>query len=137
MAEKTVFSRIIDGEFPCAKIYESSNVFAFMSRHAIGPGHALVIPKLPESNFFKLDDKLIAEIVVVAKRIAKSIELEFNPKRVGLIVAGFDVPHAHLHVIPMHEYHDITSKGLLENTIEATPLNELEANAARIRRALG
>lgn len=136
MAEKTVFSRIIDGELPCARVYEDDQVFAFLSREAIRPGHTLVIPRDPVPSFFDLDDHVISSILRVAKRIAKAVEVEFCPKRVGLVVAGFDVPHAHLHVIPMKEYHDITSKRMLEDTIQETSIDELEANAVRIRKSL-
>ncbi|WP_339912294.1 HIT family protein [Symmachiella dynata] len=135
MADKTVFTRIIDGELPCAKVYEDDQVFAFMSREAIRPGHALVIPKDPVPDFFDLGDDVIVNIMRVAKQLAKAIESEFHPRRVGLVVAGFDVPHAHLHVIPMHEYHDITSKNILEDAIQETSMDELEANAARLRKA--
>ncbi len=132
----TAFSKIIRGELPCAKICETDRVFAFMALHAIRPGHALVVPKDPEPKFFDLDDNTIAEILRVAKRIGKAIEREFSPQRVGLIVAGFDIPHAHLHVVPMHEYHDITSKSMLDGLIEPAPMVELETTAAKIRRSL-
>ena len=107
-----------------------------MSRGAIRPGHALVIPKEPIPNFFDLNEETVLDIMRIAKQIAKSIEIEFNPKRVGLIVAGFDIPHAHLHVVPMHDYHDITSKQMLAGTLESSSQEELDQNAEKIRNSL-
>jgi histidine triad (HIT) family protein len=72
----------------------------------------------------------------VARRLAKVVRFLATPQKVGLLIAGFDVPHTHVHVIPLHHYHDITSKGLLDGSLTRTSSSELAANAARIAEAL-
>ena len=136
MTEKTVFPKTIDEELPGEKVTETENIFALMALEAIRPGHVLVIPKEPVPQFFDLDETVMNELMKVATRIAKAIEIKFKPKRVGLIVAGFDVPHAHLHVVPMHDYHEITTKEMLEGTLQKSSGEELELNAEQIRKVL-
>ncbi len=137
MAAKTIFEKLIDGELPCAQILETDDVFAFMALHAIRPGHVLVIPKQAIANFWDLEETLFQEIMLVAKQIAKAIDKVYRPQRVGMVVAGLEIPdHAHLHVLPVHDLYDITTRSMLEGTLQESSLAEREANAARIRAQL-
>ena len=137
MAGKTIFEKLIAGELPCARVLDTDVVFAFMALHAIRPGHTLVIPKRPVADFWDLDDAVIQQIMQVAKRIARAIEETYQPKRVGMVVAGLEIPdHAHLHLLPVHDLSDISSKSMLEGTLQEMPLSEREEDATKIRAAL-
>ena len=137
MAAKTIFEKLIAGELPCARLLETDAVFAFMALHAIRPGHTLIIPKQPVADFWDLDDAVIQQIMQTAKRIARAIEEIYQPKRVGMVVAGLEIPdHAHLHLLPVHDLSDISSKSMLDGTLQESPLAEREDNAAMIRAAL-
>jgi histidine triad (HIT) family protein len=119
MAEKVqdkncVYCKIISGEFTSTKVYEDENVLAFLSIEPINEGHALVIPKSHIENWLDLDETENKEIFVVAQKVAKNIKDKYNPKKVGLMIAGWDVPHTHIHVVPMDDKDDITSKKLLD-----------------------
>lgn len=109
-----VFCEIIKGNIPAYKIHEDDDIVAFLDIHPINPGHVLVIPKMHVNEFQDLDDKIYTDLMLKAKEIAKNIKLKLSPKRVGLMIAGFDVPHAHIHVVPMNDCHDVTSKKLFE-----------------------
>ncbi len=109
-----IFCKIINGEVQTPKIYEDDNIIAFLDIRPINEGHTLVIPKTHVPNFQNLDDETYVSVMRVVKIIANSIDERLKPKRVGLVIAGWDVPHTHVHVIPMQDYHDITSKRVLE-----------------------
>lgn len=111
-----IFCKIVSGQISVPKIYEDDEVVAFLDIHPINEGHTLVIPKKHVPDFQDLDDELYLSVMRVAKKIASAVNEKLKPKRVGLMIAGWDVPHTHVHVIPMHDYHDITSKRILENT---------------------
>ena len=97
----SLFTRIIQGEIPCHKIYEDENCFAFLEIRPINPGHTLVVPKKEVDYIFKVDDELLGRMMVFAKRIAPAIEKAVACKRLGIMVAGLEVPHAHIHLIPI------------------------------------
>jgi histidine triad (HIT) family protein len=99
----SIFSRIIKGEIPCEKILEDSRWFAFLDIRPINPGHTLVVPKLETDYLFDLDEENLAAGLPFAKRIAKALGRSVACKRVGMIVAGFEVPHAHLHLVPIQQ----------------------------------
>mgnify|MGYP001558852520 CR=1 FL=1 len=126
--DECIFCKIISGEVPTPKIYEDDEVVAFLDIRPINKGHTLVIPKKHVPDFQKLDDELYISVMKVVKRIASVVEEKLAPKRIGLVIAGWDVPHTHVHVVPMHDYHDITSKRMLESnpvTISEEELQEV------------
>jgi histidine triad (HIT) family protein len=99
---------------PSHKVYENDTIYAFLDKHPINPGHVLVVPKVHEPEFYKLNQGMYASLMNAVKLIASRVSDVMKPKKVGLIVAGWDIPHTHVHIVPMREYHDITSKSLLE-----------------------
>lgn len=103
----TIFTKIINGEIPCHKIYEDDRFLAFLDIRPIHPGHTLVIPKKEVEYFFDLDDELMKGIMLVARKIAHAIKKEVACKRVGVMIAGIEVPHAHVHLVPIHEVADL------------------------------
>jgi histidine triad (HIT) family protein len=103
------FCSIVDGEEPASIVYENNAVMAFMTIQPTRPGECLIIPKEHIDDFTDLDDDIASEIIVVANRIGRKIMEQFNPLRVGMIVHGFGVPHAHLILVPQHNFNDITS----------------------------
>lgn len=109
-----IFCKIIDGEIPSYKVYEDDRVLAFLDIHPINPGHILVIPKKHEPHFQNLDTETYTHLMGVVHQLSKVVDEQIQPKRVGLIIAGFDVPHTHVHIVPMQNYHDITSEAYIE-----------------------
>ena len=103
----TLFSKIIAGEIPGFKIAENEKFFAFLDIMPQRPGHTLVIPKVEVNNLFDLSDDYLSEMLVFAKPIAKAIEQSFPCNRCGLSVVGLEVPHAHLHLIPINAANDL------------------------------
>jgi histidine triad (HIT) family protein len=103
----TIFSKIIAGELPCFKIAENDKFLAFLDIMPLKEGHTLVIPKLEVDYIFDLDDKILGEMMVFAKEVAKLIEAKIPCKRMGVTVIGLEVPHAHIHLIPISTLEDI------------------------------
>ncbi|HWI94422.1 MAG TPA: HIT domain-containing protein, partial [Flavisolibacter sp.] len=103
----TIFSKIIAGEIPSYKIAENEKFFAFLDIFPLREGHTLVIPKVETDKFFDLDDKYLSEMLVFAKPIAHAIEKAFRCNRCGISVVGIEVPHAHLHLIPISSANDL------------------------------
>lgn len=103
----TLFSKIISGEIPSYKIAENEKFFAFLDIFPLREGHTLVIPKVEVDKFFDLGDEYLSELLVFAKPIAKAIEKSFRCNRCGLSVVGIEVPHAHLHLIPINSANDL------------------------------
>jgi histidine triad (HIT) family protein len=103
----TVFSKIIAGEIPCYKIAENENFFAFLDISPLRKGHVLVVPKTETDKLFDLPDSYLQEMLVFAKPIAKAIEKSFNCDRCGISVIGLEVPHAHMHLIPISNANDL------------------------------
>ena len=106
----TIFSRIIAGEIPCYKIAENDKFFAFMDINPVAKGHTLVVPKWENDYIFALEDDEIAEMMVFAKKVAKAIEKAIPCKRIGVAVIGLEVPHAHIHLIPITTEGDLDFK---------------------------
>ncbi len=121
--ENCIFCSISKGEVPTNKVYEDDQTFAFLDKHPINPGHILVVPKKHEPDFYRLDDSSYQALMSTVKKLSGLVQEKFNPHKVGLIVAGWDVPHTHVHIVPMHDYHDITSKSLMEGN-RANPSQE-------------
>ncbi len=103
----TIFSKIIAGEIPSYKIAENEKFFAFLDIFPLVMGHVLVIPKIETDKFFDLPENYLAELLLFAQPIAKSIEHSFNCNRCGMAVIGLEVPHAHLHLMPINSIDDI------------------------------
>jgi histidine triad (HIT) family protein len=103
----TLFTKIINGEIPSYKIAEDGLFYAFLDIYPQTEGHTLVVPKMEVDLFFDLPDELLHEMLVFAKPIAKAIEEAFDCNRCGLSVVGLEVPHAHLHLVPVNSAADL------------------------------
>jgi histidine triad (HIT) family protein len=103
----TIFSKIIAGEIPCYKVAEDANFYAFLDINPQQKGHTLVIPKQETEYIFDLDDKTLADMIVFAKRVAIAIKKVIPCKHVGVTVVGLEVPHAHIHLIPISKESDM------------------------------
>ena len=116
----TIFSRIIQGEIPCYKIAENDKFFAFLDINPVSKGHTLVVPKQETDYLFNLDDADLGEMMVFAKKVANAIEKAIPCKRIGVAVIGLEVPHAHIHLVP------ITCEGDLDFKKEHLKLSQEE-----------
>lgn len=103
----TIFSKIIQGDIPSYKIAENDMFFAILDIFPLQKGHVLVVPKIEVDKVFELPDNYLSELLVFAKPIAKAIEESFSCNRVSMITVGLEVPHAHLHLIPINGADDI------------------------------
>ena len=103
----TIFSKIINGELPSYKIAENDHFLAFLDVYPLVKGHVLVVPKTETDKLFDLDDTYLSEILVFAKPIAKAIEKVFDCNRCGISIIGIEVPHAHVHLVPINNANDI------------------------------
>ena len=104
----TLFSKLISGELPAHILHEDNTYFSFLDIRPMAKGHALVIPKREEDYFFDLSGDELSGILPFAKKVAKAIEKVVDCKRVGLSVVGLEVPHAHLHLIPLNAVSDMS-----------------------------
>ncbi len=128
----SIFSRIVAGEIPCYKIAENDRFFAFLDIRPLTKGHTLVIPKEETDYLFDLSDSDVADINVFAKQIAVAIKEAIPCKRIGLAVIGLEVPHAHIHLIPIQKESDL----LFSNPKLSLEPSEMETIAASIRKRL-
>lgn len=128
----TIFSRIIRGEIPCHKIAENEMYFAFLDIMPLAPGHVLVIPKVEIDYIFDLDEEILSGLLPYAKIIAKAMEKVMPCERIGISVIGLEVPHAHVHLIPLRTMDDINFSRPKMKMTNA----ELEAIAFKIRAAI-
>jgi histidine triad (HIT) family protein len=103
----TIFSKIIAGEIACYKIAENEQFFAFLDIFPLVKGHVLVIPKIETDHFFDLPDDYLTQMLLFAKPIAKAIEKSFPCNRCGISVVGLEVPHAHMHLVPINSADDL------------------------------
>lgn len=125
----SIFSKIIAGEIPCHKIAETENYLAFLDVFPLTAGHVLVIPKKETDNIFDIADEEFAGLHLFSKIVAEAIKKAIPCKKVGVAVIGLEVPHAHIHLVPINEVGDINfAKPKLKPTTE-----ELEAVAQKIR----
>ena len=102
----SIFTKIVQGEIPSYKIAEDENYYAFLDIFPLAKGHTLVIPKKEVDYLFDLDDNTLAGLNLFAKRVAKAIDKTIECKRVGVVVLGLEVPHAHIHLIPLNSESD-------------------------------
>jgi histidine triad (HIT) family protein len=103
----SIFSRIIQGEIPCHKVAENDKFIAFLDITPVAKGHTLVVPKLEVDYFFDLDNNLLAEINLFAKEVAAKLQRTVPCRRIGVAIIGLEVPHAHVHLIPLNTMADI------------------------------
>jgi len=103
----TVFSKIIAGEIPSYKVAENEDFYAFLDINPVAEGHTLVVPKKEEDYIFDLDDKTLGDMTVFSKRVAKALKEAVPCKRIGVAVIGLEVPHAHIHLVPITKESDI------------------------------
>ncbi|SRR5574344_772036 len=106
----TIFSKIISGEIPCYKIAETENCFAFLDISPLAKGHTLVVPKKEIDYVFDIEDKLLCELNIFAKQIAKAVQKAYPCPKVGIAVIGLEVPHAHIHLVPLNNVGDLDFK---------------------------
>jgi histidine triad (HIT) family protein len=115
----TIFSKIIAGQIPSYKIAEDEKFFAFLDIEPLVKGHVLVVPKLEVDKLFDVPDDYLAGMLVFAKPIAHAIEKAFNCNRCGISVVGLEVPHAHIHLVPINTANDLNfTKGKIKTTAE-------------------
>lgn len=106
----TIFSRIIAGEIPCYKIAEDDRFFAFLDINPVNWGHTLVVPKCETDYIFDIDDEELAAMAIFAKKVAKAIRKAIPCRKVGVTVLGLEVPHAHIHLVPLQNEGDMDFK---------------------------
>lgn len=127
----SIFTRIVKGEVPCHKLTEDEHYMAFLDVRPLNPGHALVIPKKETDYIFDIEDKLLSGLMLFAKKVAVAMKKEIRCKKIGIMVAGLEVPHAHIHLVPIQEVGDL-------NFARAKPManEQLAEIAQQIRRHL-
>lgn len=128
----SIFSKIVRGEIPCHKIAEDDRFLAFLDIHPLAPGHTLVIPKKETDYLFDLEDQDLGAMVIFSKKIAKALRAAVPCLRIGVCVIGLEVPHAHIHLIPLNHVGDINFERPKLNPSE----EELLVIAENIRRNL-
>ena len=127
----SIFTKIINGEIPCHKIAETEDFFAFLDVFPCAPGHTLVVPKKEVDYLFDLSDELYAGLMAFAKSLEPAIRKAVPCKRVGVAVIGLEVPHAHVHLIPMNSMNDMNFNSKIKISQE-----ELSEIAERIKAGL-
>lgn len=110
MMQDTIFTKIIKGEIPCYKIAENDDFIAFLDIMPLRKGHTLVVPKKQIDYIYDLPDSILAELMVFSKDVAQKIESKIDCKRIGVAVIGLEVPHAHVHLIPINNVADMDFK---------------------------
>jgi histidine triad (HIT) family protein len=103
----SVFTRIINGEIPCYKVAEDDRFIAFLDVRPLQPGHTLVVPKREVDYIFDLDEKTLADLMLFAQRVARAMKEVIDCKRIGVAVLGLEVPHAHVHLVPLQNERDM------------------------------
>lgn len=103
----TIFTRILNGEIPGRIVYRDDRCAAFLTIAPLKPGHTLVVPIAEVDHWLDLDADLAAHLMAVAQRVGRAIQQVWNPVKVGLVIAGLEVPHVHLHVVPIWSVHDM------------------------------
>jgi diadenosine tetraphosphate (Ap4A) HIT family hydrolase len=128
----TIFTKIISGELPGRFVWKDDRAVAFLTIHPIRPGHTLVVPRAEVDSWLDLDPALADHLFRLARQIGQAIEKAFAPPRVGLLIAGLEVAHCHLHVLPLYDLGDVTPARQ-----DLTRGRDLDAAADKLRAALG
>ncbi len=121
----SVFTRVLGGELPGRFVHRDERAAAFLTIAPINPGHVLVVPVQEVDSWTDLEPDLAAHVFLVAQRVAKAVEAVYSPRRVGLVVAGLEVPHAHLHVVPF-DSEDELSFARARSDVPAEELDEVQ-----------
>lgn len=129
----TIFTRIIDGEIPGTFVWEDDRCVAFLSINPLKPGHTLVVPRQEIDHWLDCPADLREHLMSVAQTIGRAIQVEWQPEKVGLMIAGLEVPHLHIHLVPIWGVSDLD----FANAAASVPRDELQENAKRIKRSLG
>ncbi len=124
----TLFTRIINGEIPCYKVAEDEHYFAFLDINPLAKGHTLVVPKVEDDYIFNLDDETYTGLMLFSKKVAKAQRLAIPCKRIGVAVLGMEVPHVHVHLVPMQHEGDMN----FANAKLHLPADEMAQIAAAI-----
>ena len=127
-----IFSKIRAGEIPCYKVAENDKFFAFLDINPVNWGHTLVVPKKEEDYIFDISDEDLGEMMVFAKKVAKGIKKAIPCRKVGVTVLGLEVPHAHIHLVPLQEEGDMDFKSKIDNPDPAKMKEITEAIASNI-----
>lgn len=128
----TLFTRIIQGEIPGRFVWRDDQCVAFLSIHPIRPGHTLVVPRIEVDHWIELDPRLNAHLITVAQSVGRALHRASEPRRVGLMLAGLEVPHVHYHLVPIRHEGDLS----FANADTGARAEDLDAAAAAIRIAL-
>jgi len=128
----TIFTKIVNGEISSYKIAETEKCYAFLDINPLAKGHTLVIPKAEIEYILDIDDELLTDLVLFSKKIAKAIEKAIPCKRIGFAVLGMEVPHTHIHLVPIHSESDM---GFFKPKLKL-PQEEMECIAEEIRKYL-
>ncbi len=104
----SIFTRIIQGDIPCHKIYEDDRVFSFLDINPVSKGHTLLIPKVEIDYIYDLEDDLLSHLFTTSRKISRAIEEVLSCQRIGVAVVGLEVPHAHIHLIPINQISDFS-----------------------------
>ena len=126
----SVFTRIINGEIPCYKVAEDDRYFAFLDINPLREGHTLVVPKKETDYIFDLDDETLSGMILFSKKVAAAIKAAIPCARIGVAILGLEVPHAHIHLVPMNSMEDVNFKN---PKLKFTP-EEFKAIAEKISR---
>ena len=124
----SVFTRIINGEIPCYKVAEDDRYFAFLDINPLREGHTLVVPKKETDYIFDLDDETLSGIILFSKKVAAAIKEAIPCARIGVAILGLEVPHAHIHLVPMNSMEDVNFRN---PKLKLTP-DEFKAIADKI-----
>jgi len=127
----TIFSRIIAGEIPSYKVAENEKFFAFLDINPVNWGHTLVVPKRETDYIFDIEDQELAEMIVFSKKVAKAIKAAIPCRKVGVTVLGLEVPHAHIHLVPLQQEGDMDFKNKISDPDPVRMKELCEAISAR------
>jgi histidine triad (HIT) family protein len=127
-----IFCKLIAREIPSYNVWEGERFFAFLDLHPVNPGHLLIVPKEHIENIFDMPDGLYEELFKTAKALSAPLQKAMGSARVGMVVEGFGVPHAHLHLVPINGPHELDS-----GRAKAVPAEELAAIAEKIKKEIG
>ena len=125
----TIFSRIIAGEIPCYKVAEDDRFFAFLYINPVNWGHTLVVPKEETDYIFDLDDKSLGDMMVFAKKVASAMKKTLPCRKIGVAVLGLEVPHAHIHLVPIKNEGDMDFRNKIANP-DPEKMKEIAAGIA-------
>jgi histidine triad (HIT) family protein len=128
----TLFTRIIEGDLPATFVWRDDECVSFLSINPVRPGHVLVVPRAEIDHWIDLDTVVLAQLMHVAQTIGEAQQRALEPTRIGVLIAGMEVPHAHVHLIPIRGEADLH----LSNAAASVTSDELERNAKAIRAAL-